>query len=199
MKRLLTVLALFAACASMTHAADKYTYIDLVRKLTDLEGLAVLPTPGEMCRQWSSYDRASRYDEKTGRYLDWGANGDSNGVIRREGDVEVLAEMQGPGVIWRLWAAAPRSGHVKMYLDGAAEPAVDLPYSAWFDGKNAPFVYPSLVHCTSGGWNCCVPIPFQKSCKIVGEKDWGAYFHFTYTTYPSDTVLPTFKRDLSPE
>jgi len=31
----------------------------------------------------------------------------------------------------------------------------------------------------------------------VGEKDWGRYYHFTYTTYPKGTILPTFKRDLS--
>src|SRR5437667_5354554 len=53
------------------HAAAelKLTYVDLVRRLTDLEHLAAIPAPGERCAQWSSYDRASRYDSATGKYL----------------------------------------------------------------------------------------------------------------------------------
>jgi hypothetical protein len=50
---------------------------------------------------------------------------------------------------------------------------------------------------TARGQNCYVPIPYQKSCRIVATGDWGRYFHFTYTTYPEDTILPTFTRQLS--
>ena len=63
--------------------------------MTDLADLAVLPQPGEKCGQWSSYDRASKYDEKTGKYVNWDANGDGGGIIRREGDLVVMAEMRG--------------------------------------------------------------------------------------------------------
>lgn len=159
-----------------------YTYPDLVRKLTDLQGLALLPPPGEKCQQASSYDRASRYDAATGRYIAWDANGDGTGFVRMEGDQQVLAEMQGPGVIWRTWSAAPGKGHVRVFLDGDPKPAIDLPFTSFFDGKTPPFNYPALVHDASSGKNCYVPIPFQKSCKIVAEKDWGNYYHFTYTT-----------------
>ena len=40
---------------------------------------------GEKCGQCSSYDRASRYDEKTGKYVNWAANGDGDGIIRTRG------------------------------------------------------------------------------------------------------------------
>lgn len=180
-------------------SATELTYIDLVRRLTDLEGLAVLPASGEKCRQWSSYERSSHYDPDSGKYIHWRANGDSNGIIRKEGDLEVLAEMSGPGCIWRMWAAAPRDGRVMIYLDGAKEPAVALPFKGYFNGENKPFTYPSLVHCTAGAWNSYIPIPFQKSCKVVAEKGWGAYYHFTYGLFPPDTVVPTFKRDLTPD
>ena len=199
MRRLLLTVLLVVGSAATAQAAAKYTYVDLAKKLTDLQGLAVLPPPGEKCAQQSSYDRASKYDEKTGKYVGWGANGDANGIIRTEGDSEVLAEMEGPGCIWRIWSAAPNEGHVKIYLDGAAAPALDLPFTGYFDGKNAPFNYPSIVHDASSGKNSYLPIPFQKSCKIVGEKGWGGFYHFTYTTYPKGTVLPTFKRELAPE
>ncbi|HUS73804.1 MAG TPA: DUF2961 domain-containing protein, partial [Sedimentisphaerales bacterium] len=190
-----------ALCTQPAHAADReqLTYIDLINRLTDLEQLATLPAPGEKCQQWSSYDRASKYDEASGKYVGWFANGDGNGIIRKEGNQLVFAEMEGPGVIWRIWSALANQGHVKIYLDGAAEPAVDLPFIGYFNRENEPFTHEALVHMTARGQNCYVPIPFQKSCKITAEGDWGAYYHFTYTTYPKGTIVPTFKRQLSPE
>lgn len=180
-------------------APKTLTYLDLVRRLTDLEGLSVLPDAGDKCALCSSYDRASRYDEATGKYVAWDANGDGRGFIRKEGDQIVMAEMEGPGCIWRIWSAQANAGHVKIYLDGAAEPAVDLPFSGYFDRKNAPFIYPALVNSTARGMNSYVPIPYQKSCKVVADPGWGNYYHFNYETFPKGTVVPTFKRDLSPE
>jgi hypothetical protein len=174
------------------------SYPDLVARLTDLEALAVLPEPGESCRQWSSYDRASRYDAKAHKYVDWDANADGGGFIRRQGKSYVLAEMRGPGCIYRIWSAGPGEGHVRIYLDGAATPAVDLPFRDYFDGQHAPFTYSSLVHTTAGGHNLYVPIPFQRSCTITADKDWGQYYHITYVTFPESTAIPTFTRTLSP-
>jgi len=191
------LVSVFCGCGSFS--AETLSYIDLVDRLTDLEHVAVLPEAGEKCAQWSSYDRKSRYDAATGEYLVWGANGDGTGYIRKEGDKLVLAEMEGPGVLWRIWSAAPRKGQVRMYLDGNDEPAVDMPFEGYFNLKNKPFTRKGLVYYASGGANCYIPIPYQKSCKIVADKNWGMYFHFTYTTYPKGTRLPTFKRDLSDE
>ena len=78
--------------------------------MTDLSRLGRAAGAGEKCAQWSSYDRASRYDEKTGKYVNWDANGDGSGIIRTEGDQSVMAEMKGPGCIWRIWSAAARQG-----------------------------------------------------------------------------------------
>src|SRR4030042_1067171 len=80
---------------------------------------------------------------------------------------------------------------------GGAGPAVVLRFIGYFNRENEPFTREALVHMTARGQNCYVPVPFQKSCKIVAERDWGSYFHFTYATYPKGTVLPTFKRQLS--
>lgn len=178
-------------------AAQSLSYIDLARRLLDLEQLAVLPQPGEKCGQWSSFDRASRFDGTTNRYMHWDANADGEGFIRAEEENLVLAEMEGPGCIWRIWSARPEQGHVKIYLDGLAEPAVDLPFAGYFDGSAEPFIYPALVHTTARGQNCYLPIPYQKSCKIVAEKGWGRYFQFTYSNFPKNYSVPTFKRKLS--
>jgi len=199
MKRLALLTIAFGLLCAQAPAADRLTYVDLVKRLTALDQLAVLPAEGDTCAQWSSYDRRSKYDEATGTYVGWSANGDGNGCIRREGDGTVMAEMDGPGCIWRIWSALAQAGHVKVYLDGAAEPAVDLPFDGYFNGKQAPFVHPSLVHTTARGRNNYVPIPYRKSCKIVADKGWGRYFQFVYETFPKGTEVPTFKRDLSAE
>ncbi len=198
MRNLILAGALSTALTLVAAAQEKLTYIDLVKRITDLEHLATLPTPGETTKQWSSYDRASKYDPATGKYIRWDANGDNAGIIRKEGDIEVFAEMEGPGCIWRIWSATAKDGHVKIYLDGAREPAVDLPFIDYFTGKQAPFTRPLLVHTTAAnGYNNYTPIPYQKSCKIVGDKGWGAYYQFVYTTFPKGTEMPTFKRELS--
>jgi hypothetical protein len=67
----------------------------------------------------------------------------------------------------------------------------------YFDLKNEPFTRSAIVHTVAMGWNNYTPIPYQKSCKIVADPGWGAYFHFTYGTFPKGTKVPTFKRDLS--
>ncbi|MCX7867485.1 MAG: DUF2961 domain-containing protein [Limisphaera sp.] len=182
-----------------TAAAQSLTYPDLVRRLVDLEHLATLPQAGERTTQWSSYDRRSRIEPATGRFLDWHANADGHGVIRREGNLQVLAEMKGPGVLWRMWSASPKQGRVRIYLDDAPEPAVDLPFLGYFNREHAPFDRPALVHTAARGWNNYTPIPYQTSCKIVAEEGWGDYYHFTYTTFPEGTVVPTFRSELSAE
>ncbi|UCC23359.1 MAG: DUF2961 domain-containing protein, partial [Planctomycetota bacterium] len=201
--RSITVFCVLTACiSSQTLGESKLSYIDLIDRLADLERLAILPAEGETTRQWSSYDRASRYDEQTGKYVNWAANSDGfggRGWIREEEGKLVLAEMEGPGCIWRIWSALPKEGHVRIYLDGQAEPVVDLPFIGYFNGQNEPFNRSALVHIVASGKNCYVPIPFQKSCKIVADKDYGEFHHFTYTLFPKGTVVPTFSRSLSDE
>ena len=184
---------------SLSSKAETYSYADLVSRLTDLKALANPPQPGEKAALASSYDRKSQYDAAQDKYIAWDANADGGGIVRMEGDNEVLADIQGPGCIWRTWSATIKAGHVKIYLDGNTTPAVDLPFTAYFDGSQEPFNRPALVYKTKTGYGYdnFTPIPFQKSCKIVAEKGWGSYYHFNYTQFPPDTVLPTFHLPLS--
>jgi hypothetical protein len=187
------------ALASEAWAQTNLTYPALVRRLTNLEHLATLPQAGETTALFSSHDRASRYDEATGRYVDWDANQDLIGVVRKAGTNVVLAEMDGPGCIWRIWSASPKDGHVRIFLDGSPNPAVDLPFRDYFSGTNEPFTRPALVHVVAQGNNNYTPIPYQKSCRIVADEDWGQPYQFTCTTFPKGTVVPTFTRELSAE
>ncbi len=193
MRSVFLTLLVFAAFVLPQRAdTQSLTYSQLVNRLLDLEALSVLPASGERCLQASSYDRASRYDAMSDRYLQWDANGDSNGIIREEGGRQVLAEMDGPGVIWRIWSANPGDGNVSIYLDGEATAQVEMPFKSLFDGRSEPFNWPSLCYVAARGNNCYLPMPFQRSCKIVADSDWGSYYHVTWTRYPNTVIVPTF-------
>jgi hypothetical protein len=199
---LLVSLLLMCGDGTPLLAETTLTYAKLVQRMLDMEHLAVLPTAGETCRQWSSYDRASRFDEASDTYSHWDANGDGGQFIRQEGSQIVMAEMEGPGCIWRIWSALAEKGRVKIYLDGSDQPAVDLPFEQYFTGTTKPFAYRALSYqltdVGSRGHNLYVPIPYQKSCKIVAEEGWGAYYHVTYSTFPAGTSVPTFQADMPP-
>jgi hypothetical protein len=197
------VLLVTVASATACPGAATYTYPQLVSRLTDLKQLARMPNDGEKVMLASSFDRVSTYDASAGQYVMWDANHDGDGVVRREGDEAVLMDVQGPGCIWRMWSARPDpNNHVKIFLDGASTPAIDLPFLSYFDGKTAPFDRPNLVYSPSEaahGFDNYTPIPFRKSCKIVGDPGWGAYYQFTYSRFAPDTVVPTFQMQLSPD
>ncbi len=85
--------------------------------------------------------------------------------------------MDGPGCIWRIWTARASEGHIKMFLDGQEAPAVDLPFEDFFNGKQEPFTRTSMTYgegndYSAKGYNCYIPIPYNKSCKIVAEPGW---------------------------
>jgi hypothetical protein len=201
MKSILPLL-LAAAALLVPLRAQTLTYPDLVDRLYDMQHLATPPGPGEKGELASSYDRHSKYDPATGKYVAWGANGDGNfggdDLRPMEGDKVVLMDVKGPGCIWRTWSATPDKGHVRIYLDGATQPAVDLPFTGYFDRKNSPFTREQIVYQTkANGFDNFTPIPFQKSCKILADQDWGNYFHFNYTRFSPTTKVPTFHLPLS--
>ena len=51
----------------------------------------------------------------------------------------------------------------------------------------------------SAGQNLYMPIPYQKSCKVVADEGWGNYYHFGYGSFPKGTVVPTFSAALAAE
>src|ERR1700690_4326188 len=112
------VLSLLAGGLTATGGIS-YSYVDLIARLDNLEQLAQLPAAGETSAEWTSRDRASSYDSVTGQYLNWGANDDGGGFIRTQPDGGiVMAEMAGPGCIWRIWAGLPEAGHVQIFFYG---------------------------------------------------------------------------------
>lgn len=180
-----------------------YTYIDLVNRMISARHLCVGNT-GEKTAEFTSYDRKSRYEN--GEYLDWAANADGGQYLADTEDGGCLiAEMDGPGYISRIWSATAGPGHVKIYIDGAAEPTVDLEFREFFNCTKEPFVYRSLGYDDSArGKNCYVPISYNRSCRIVayggfGDDGWGKYYHINYTTFPTGTTVESMPYVLSAE
>lgn len=198
MKSILIACSVVVLTLSCSQPKKSLSYADVADRLTDMKALAIVPEEGERTAMWSSYDRRSRYDETTGKYIEWYANGDgANQQIRLEGEDAVLAEMEGPGAIVRIWSAMPDTGHVKIYIDGSDEPVVDLPFAQFFDRTVSPFDYEGLVYMAARGCNNYVPITYNRSCRVVASPGWGVYYHFNYITFPEGSSVEPFSMALS--
>jgi len=174
-----------------------YSYEGMLLSMIDLKRLALPPEAGATCRQFSSYDRASRIDEKTGQTIDWGANADHGKFLRQEGTAFVMADMAGPGCIVRIWSANPM-GILKIYLDGSERPVLEGDFLKLTTGKIEPFAEP-IVGRRSEGANIYLPIPYQKHCKVVVDQikePRRLYYHVNYWTYKPETKVPTWSMDL---
>ncbi len=170
------------------YTGTHYTYADIVSRMMDTSYLATKGN-GEQSAEFTSYDRAS--NRNGNNFIDWKANGDGGQYISKTSDGGYLiAEMEGPGYISRIWSATAGTGHVKIYIDGAETPVIDLPFEKYFNCTSYPFRYQGLVYNDAAqGKNTYVPITYNKSCRIVAYGDWGKYYHINYTTLnPLDTV-----------
>lgn len=164
---------LFALICSFlvpAHAASPWA------DLYDLDALPVLK-PGVRTYQVSSAD-------PTGGNQDWGH---FQGV---KGDVAVLADLKGPGIVRRIWSANP-GGQLRIEIDGAAKPALDAPFTDIFEGK-VPGFRPPVAGRSSGGWYSYVPIAFTKSCRITVTKGGPFYYQVTWQKLPDAKGLTPF-------
>ncbi len=107
---------------------------------------------------FSSYDQTGGNDDGfSGKYS----------FLRKEGEGNlVIAEMEGPGVIYRMHMPGPQDGDIEFYFDGKKTPGISMKITDMVDGKHAPFLEP-LVGSGVGGRSIYVPITYQVSCKII--------------------------------
>jgi hypothetical protein len=115
----------------------------------------------------------------------------------------VLADMDGPGCVVRIWSANPKdAGKVRIYLDGAEKPVIEAPlvdllggkWQTTIDGKETtPF--PDPIACErSRGFNLYFPIAYARHCKITIDRP-DIYYHVDYRTYPKGTEVETFSME----
>ncbi|MCX7967578.1 MAG: DUF2961 domain-containing protein [Armatimonadetes bacterium] len=134
------------------------------------------------CSQFSSYDRT-------------GGNADAGNFLRVENNVAVLAEMDGPGAIVRIWSANPR-GRLRIYLDDMEKPVVDCPMRDFFEGRFLP-IKPPIAMPSSGGVVSYFPMPFAQKMRVTVQDPGPMYYHVTVVKFPEGTKVRTLKFPLS--
>ena len=161
---------------------------DFLEDLVDLERLSHVE--GVHTKMVSSYDQTGGNDD--GFNPDW-----------VEGNVYTIADLRGPGVVRRMWTARG-GGQLKIYIDGNADPMVDVSTEDFFNGRARPFRDPLNAR-MGNGFRTYFPIPFAKSIKIQivasennkSHSPFGAYHHVTYHQFPSTTRVRSLALPLS--
>ncbi|HLO99916.1 MAG TPA: DUF2961 domain-containing protein, partial [Fimbriimonas sp.] len=161
-----------------------------------VHSLSAAPSPAFTAAQASSYDRAST---KPGDDS-WFANGDWGKYLRQEGKEFVMADLQGPGAITRIWSANPK-GTLRIYFDGEKEARIAVKMATWVEELKAAFAdrpdfADEFAFWADRGWNVYLPMPYASSVKVTMEPDAGdnpnMYYQVGYRTYASGTPVRTF-------
>jgi len=181
---LLYVFGAFAACA-ITKPSPLPRARPLVPGIEELARLDLLPRFKESVKVGlvSSYDRTGGNDDGfSGKYS----------FIRKEPGGIVIADLEGPGVIYRIHTPTPTADVIEFYFDGEAAPRLSLKITELFDGTRAPFLSP-LVGSGVGGYTSYVPLTYRRSCKILVKAETFQFYDLNFATYPADFVLPTYQ------
>jgi hypothetical protein len=93
------------------------------------------------------------------------------------GATKTLLDVQGAGEIRRMWFTVRerdpemlRSLKFEMYWDGAAQPAVAVPFGDFFGailGRTGPFENELFSNPEGRSFNCYIPMPFRKGAKVT--------------------------------
>ncbi len=130
----------------------------------------------------SSYDRSGGNDDGfSGKYS----------FVRKEADELVLADLKGPGVIYRVWTPTPTDDVIEFCFDGETKPRVAMKFRELFLGKQPAFPRP-LVGSGVGGYFCYVPMPFAKSCVVRIRASKMQFYQINYALYGNEAPVATF-------
>jgi hypothetical protein len=130
----------------------------------------------------------STYDRKGGN--DDGFNG-TYSFVRKEPGGLVIADLKGPGVIYRIWTPTPTDDVFEFYFDGEAQPRIRIKFIDLFSGKQSPFLSP-VVGFGAGGFYSYLPLPYSVSCKIVVKANNIQFYQINYATYPAGSQVESF-------
>lgn len=168
----------------VVHASAQDFYEKELQHLSISRKLAEYRT-GEM-DQLSSYDRTGGNDDGfSGKYS----------YVRKEAGGLVIADLKGPGVVNRIWTPTPTQDTVKFYFDGEKKPRIAIPFIELFTGKTFPFLAP-LSGNQVGGYYCYLPIPYEKSLKIVYAGTDLKFHQTQYRTLRKEDNIKSFTNDL---
>jgi len=137
----------------------------------------------------SSYDRTGGNNDGFGGQYSY---------VRKEKDGLVLADLQGPGVIYRIWTPTPTDDMLEFYFDGESEPGIRVKFRDLFLGKHPVFVRPLVGHGV-GGFYSYVPLTYETSCKVFIRAKRLQFYQINYATYPEGTAIVSFPKQPADE
>jgi hypothetical protein len=142
-----------------------------------------------LVKQLSSYDTTGNNDDGfSGKYS----------YLRKENGNLVIADLKGPGVIQRIWTPTPTNDTLQFFFDGEKSPRLELKFIDLFSGKRYPFLRP-VVGNEVGGYYCYLPIPYQKSCKIIYKGKLMQFHQIQYRQLQGNQTVSTFPKTFSKE
>ncbi len=192
---------LLSTCAAVPAESEAEVSLEsLLAEMIDRGRLARLPDPAYTCRQASSFDPKSTGPDEEG----WYANGDHSHYRRTEmrGDrvEQVLLDAEGPGAVVRWWVTSGEYvGTIRIYLDGAEEPAVEARVDELIGGE--ALVGAPLSAERARGRNLYLPIPYAQRCVITFDRPdyWETkenkdrlYYQINYRAYEAGTPVRSF-------
>ncbi|HVV70449.1 MAG TPA: DUF2961 domain-containing protein, partial [Verrucomicrobiae bacterium] len=135
----------------------------------------------------SSYDRTGGNDDGfSGKYS----------FVRKDAEGLVIADLKGPGVIYRIWTPTPTDDTVEFFFDGETQPRLQVKFRELFLGRHPCFPTP-LVGFGAGGYYSYVPLPFAKSCVVRVRAPKVQFYQINYALYGVDAGITTFSPELS--
>ncbi|HWF19867.1 MAG TPA: DUF2961 domain-containing protein [Verrucomicrobiae bacterium] len=179
---MLFLAACIGICNSAGAAATEPRGLDAITQFDRLPYLK----PDTMEEGQSSFDRS-------------GGNSDFGNFLYRDpdGTNKVLLDVAGPGTVYRIWFTGfnQATDYIKVYFDGETTPRIDMLLNDLYAGTNAPFLSPLVANnlVSSGGFYCYLPLPFNRSIKIVSNATAGSfYYNIGYHVYSQDTTVTTW-------
>lgn len=180
-------LAVIAVCAALAapfaaHGAATEPYG--LNSIVAFERLPWLKTD-TMAGGASSYERNGENKDGDNNWKYW------------DGPERVLCELQGPGVIYRMWFTGyePFQTPFKVYIDGETTPRLDIDVADMQTNGYAPFNRPLIRDWTesSGGHPTYVPIPFNESIKITSPGiNARLFYNINYHLFSPDTTVQSW-------
>jgi hypothetical protein len=140
--------------------------------------------------QISSYDTTGKNDD--------GFNGLYSFIRRNSDSSLVLLDLKGGGVINRIWTATPTMDTLDFFIDDDNKISFSICFSDLFSGKIFPFT-PPLCGNQLGGSYCYLPVPFEKSCKIVFRGKKIQFHQIQYRMYEEGAKIKSFSPLLNQE
>lgn len=190
MNKTTAVLLMILMIACISHAQSTHRGIkDFLKEMYDISSLPAYIT-ASYSAEVSTYDRTGQNND--------GFAGTYSYVRRNTDSSLVIFDVKGTGLINRIWTPTPSDDSLDFYIDDSTSIAFTICYRDLFSGKVYPFMAPLCAN-QLGGYYCYLPIPFNKSCKIIFRGKTTRFHQIGYRLYAAGIKMKKFSLPLNSE